>query len=393
MRTPLLLLGALLALALSPSLLAQARPSYTDAEAAGHAGEDANVTGKVFGVSTRGSVTFINVGAAFPNHTFTGVVFSGDQEKVGDLQQYNGKTVTISGKIEMRQDKPQIVIKSPEQIRLGEAGATTPPAVPGPAPAAPMAKSTTPAAPTVAATTATSPAPAAPAAEARRIALAPNWDTPPQGGTMTRKDLSLLFTGQGASSEAKGGEAAILVYADIPYLTPLIEARKRLRLDATAPAKSRVTCPGLPAGSLTAHVFNGVFEGGFNRLILVTDNSDQVVSALAIDENSRQRVQNEPDATGYHTYNFIQHRVKGNDDLVIRHQIAPSKGRVVLVDSMLIDPHDTDGQPKPRTSTSRTSSTTSIYSRSKSGKVLERSRWHVPAPLVELILRSAGGSR
>jgi hypothetical protein len=391
MRTSLLLLCTTLTLALAPVLRAQARPNYTDAEAAGHAGEDANVTGKVFGVSARGNITFINVGAAFPNHTFTGVVFSGDQEKVGDLQQYNGQTVTISGKIEMRQDKPQIVIKSPEQIRLGEPGAAPTPPPPSPAPSAPMAKSTAPTAPVVAPTTTPPPAPAAPAAPERKIVLASNWDATPQSGTMTRKDLSLLFTGQSSSSDANGSDAAIFVYADIAYLTPLLEARKRLRLDATAPAKARVTCPGLPAGSLNAHLFNGIFEGGFNRLILVTDNADQVVSALALDENSRQRVQNEPDATGYHTYNFIQHRVKGNNDLVIRHQIVPTKNRVVVVDSMLIDPNDLDGQPKPRTSNSRTS--TSSTSRSKTGKVLERSRWHVPAPLVELILRCAGGSR
>ncbi len=387
MRTPLLPCIALLTLALAPTLLALTPPlpTYSDAEAGAHADEDAHVTGKVAGISkTKTGTTFLNLGAPFPNQTFSGVVFSGDQDKVGDLQQYDGKTVTLTGRIAMSpQGKPQIVIKSPEQIRLAEPGAA--PAAPASMPAPPAPASTTakiaPPAP---------PAPSAPAAPTKRIVLAQNWNSPTQSGEMTRKDLALLFTGQGSASESTDGDTSIVVYAGIPFLTPLTEARKRLNLDSTAPAKSRVTCPGLPVGSFTAHAFTGVFEGGFNRLILVTDNADQVVSALALDENSRQRTPNETDATGYHTYNFIQQRVKGTGDLVIKHEIVPSKGRVVIVDSMLIDPHDL-ATPPPRTSSTRTTTTRSTAS--KTGKVLERSRWYVPAPVVNLILRCVGSSR
>jgi hypothetical protein len=391
MRTFLLFaLTAGLPFFLAPQLCAQAKPlpEYSDAQAAEHDGEEAQVTGQVSGISKLpNGPTFLNFGARFPNHTFSGVVFPEAQEKVGDVQTYDGKLVTVTGRITIsKQGKPQIVIKSAEQIRLaGPGGAPSAPA-PMPAPAAPAP--TAPAAPVVASIAPATP-PTAPGA-ARKIELAPNWDAPPQTGTMTRKDLALLFTGQGTSGGAVTGEAAIVLYGGIPYLAPLSEARKRLNIEAALPAKSRVTCPGLPSGSFTAHTYSGVFEGGFNRLVLVTDNAEQVVSVLVLDENSRQYVSNEPDTTGYHTYNFIQHRVKGTGDVAIRHKIASSKGGVLIVETMLIDPYD-GGKPPPRSTSSRT--TTTRTTPSKTGRVLERSRWYVPAPVVELILRCAASSR
>jgi len=386
MRALLFLRTALALSVLAPAGLAQPKPlpSYTDVQATEHAGEEAHVTGKVFGVSTRNGTTFMNLGAAFPKHTFAGVVFAGDQEKVGDLQPYDGKTVTLTGRIVLSpQGKPQIVIKSPDQLRLEGAAPVAPAPVPGvgarAATMAPTGSAPAPAAP---------PSPVAPAAEARKISLAPNWDSPAQSGAMTRKDLALLFSGQGTTSETD--ERAIVLYGGLAYLTPLAEARKRLRLETVVASKTRVTCPGLPAGSFTAHLYTGVYEGGFNRLLLVTDNADQLVSVLGLDENSRQRTPNENDATGYHTYNFIQHRVKGTGDLVIRHQIASSKGGVVVVETLLVDPHDLATAP-PRSSGTRSSTTRPTASRT--GKVLERSRWYVPAPVVNLILTCVGSSR
>jgi hypothetical protein len=390
MRTFLLLaLTAGLALCFSPTLRAQARPLpiYTDAQAAEHEGEEAQVTGQVSGISKLpNGPTFLNLGGRFPNHAFSGVIFSDAAEKVGDVQPFEGKTVTITGRIAMsKQGKPQIVIKSAEQIRLAGPGGA-----PAPMPTPPTAPAPTPAAPTPATPAATQTPPAAPGAT-RKIALASNWDAPLQSGTMTRKDLALLFAGQGASTETPMDEAALVLFGGIPYLAPLLEARKRLNLDAVVPAKSRVTCPGLPTGSFTAHAFSGVFEGGFNRLVLVTDNAEQVVSVLVLDENSRQFVANEPDATGYHTYNFVQLRVKGTADLAIRHKIAGNKGGVVVVETMLIDPSE-GGKPPPRSTSSRPT-TTRTTTTSKTGKVLERSRWYVPVPVVDLILRCAAGSR
>ena len=60
--------------------------------------------------------------------------------------------------------------------------------------------------------------------------------------------------------------------------------------------------------------------------------------------------------------------------------------KLVVVESMLIDPNDgeTPAKPGPTGKTAATSRTT------RTGKVMERSRWFVPETLVNLILRCVG---
>lgn len=375
---------ASLCLLLTPCAFAQKpAPAYADSEAAQHAGEEAAVTGKVAAVSkSNKGTTYLNFGDRFPRQVFSGVVLSRDEAKVGDVKIYEGQVVTITGRIELSPDgKPQILISAPTQIKVADASSapapapatTSAPPMPAPAaPAAPMAAVPTP--------------PVAVPAEVKKIALAQNWSSAAQGGEMTRKDLATLFGDQGVASENLEGDPSLVLFGDVTFLMPLTAAKKRLQLEGAADQALRVVCPGLPLGSFTAHTFNGIFAGGFNRLTLVTDNADQVVSVLLVDENPRQRTSDLTDTAGYHTYNFIAGRVKGTNDLVIKHQIAPGgPAGVVYVESMLIDPND--GNPPSKTSSTRTTTT----SRSRTGKVMERSRWFVPKPVVNLILRCVGG--
>jgi hypothetical protein len=380
----LFLLGGILASATLPGLPAQeAKPpaTYADSEAAQHAGEEATVTGKVSAVSKSAKGTiYLNFGERFPKHVFSGVVFAGDAEKVGDVKLYEGKVVAITGRIELApsDQKPQIVIKKPEQIKLAEPGDAPSPAAPPPPPPPPAEKKPEPAAPEA----------AAPAPEPRkRIVLGAKWNIPIQRGEMTRKDLALLFGTAGAASEETAVDGSIMVYPDIPLLTPLNDARKTLRLDNAAPTKTKVTCAGLPADSFYAHGFTGIFPGGFTRLYLITDLADQVVSVLLVDENSRQRSSDLKDSFGYHAYNFIHNRVKGNNELVVKHEIAKTGAPpgVILVESLLIDANDPEDVP-PRTGFS----TRSKPRKPTTGRVLERSQWFVPRPVVNLILRCVG---
>ena len=207
---------------------------------------------------------------------------------------------------------------------------------------------------------------------------------------MTRKDLATLFAGRGIADAS--ADSAIMVYPGIPFLAPLAAAKKQLNLEGASASKTRVTCPGMPVGSFSAHTFSGVFAGGFSRLCLVTDNADQVVSVLLVDENSRQRATGLSDSAGYHTYNFINLRVKGTNDLVIKHEIAAdSPPGVVLVESLLVDPHDSESSSKSSSSRSSSGKSSSSSRTPRSGKVLERSNWYVPVPVVNLILRCASG--
>ncbi len=366
--------------------LAIAGQNYTDIEAGQHAGEEAVVTGKIAAISKSGKgTTYLNFGEKFPRQTFSGVVFAKDADKVGDLSQFEGKNVTLTGRIELSPDgKPQIVIKSADQVKLatGTAAPIAAPANPMPTAPAPSIASipTTPAKPT----------PPPPVTESKRAVLAANWASAPQTGDLARKDLAMLFGSQIGSNEKPVAEDAIIIYPEVPYLTPLATARKSLHLENTNGARAKITTPGLPVASLTANIFAGIFPGGYTTMTLVTDISDQVVSVHLTDPNPRTRTADMTDTGGYHTYNFIAQREKSAGQLVIKHEIVRegAPAGVVVVDSLLIDPTAADpNAPRP---TEKSTKSFAAPRTPRTGKVLERSRWYVPKPLVNIILRASG---
>ena len=109
----------------------------------------------------------------------------------------------------------------------------------------------------------------------RKIALAPNWNSPAQGGEMTRKDLARLFGGQGATSESSEGDAPINVYPEIPYLAPAAVAKKVLKLDETPRTVEGIDIAHLGGGETVASVvqfLDGLpFKPGYRRYKIRTE--------------------------------------------------------------------------------------------------------------------------
>lgn len=94
------------------------------AEAKNHIGDSVTVCGKVYGgkflESAKGTPTFLNVGAPYPNQDLTIVIweevrkqFEGKPEEL-----FNGKDICITGKLEMYKGKPQIVLETAAQIKV-----------------------------------------------------------------------------------------------------------------------------------------------------------------------------------------------------------------------------------------------------------------------------------
>jgi len=82
-----------------------------------HVGQTVTVEGVVSGVYTaRSGVTFIDMGGPYPNNLFAGVIFKGDAVTVGDVSGLRGKTVDLTGTIKLYKGKPEIILKSPDQI-------------------------------------------------------------------------------------------------------------------------------------------------------------------------------------------------------------------------------------------------------------------------------------
>jgi DNA/RNA endonuclease YhcR with UshA esterase domain len=95
----------------------QATATYTAADAAKHVGEIATVTDRVDGVhqSGKGNI-FLNMGGKYPNQAFTAWIPSASASQFSNPQQYEGKTVSVSGKITLYHGKPEIIVENVSQI-------------------------------------------------------------------------------------------------------------------------------------------------------------------------------------------------------------------------------------------------------------------------------------
>jgi DNA/RNA endonuclease YhcR with UshA esterase domain len=99
-------------------LLSADEPQIEPADAVNHLRENVTVSGLVIAVfvSKHGNA-FINFGAAYPNQTFTGWIPAGTPLASDPwLQQLQGKTVKITGVIELYRGKPEIKITSKDQF-------------------------------------------------------------------------------------------------------------------------------------------------------------------------------------------------------------------------------------------------------------------------------------
>jgi hypothetical protein len=113
---------------------AQADP-LTPTDAVKHPGETVTVCGQVVGAKfaawVRGGTTFLDFGKPYPDTPFTALIFASDRAKFGTPEKTaQGKDFCVTGKIEMYQGKPQIVLKDPKQlsekVEKAAASATSP---------------------------------------------------------------------------------------------------------------------------------------------------------------------------------------------------------------------------------------------------------------------------
>jgi len=71
-----------------------------------------------FQANTRGQPTFLN-DAPYPNHAFTAVIWGNDRRQFNPPPEgaWQGKALCVSGPVELFQQRPQIVVSSPSQLR------------------------------------------------------------------------------------------------------------------------------------------------------------------------------------------------------------------------------------------------------------------------------------
>ena len=102
-----------------------AAPSIPWSEAASHVGETATVVGPVVGTkyssTSKGKPTFLDLGADYPDpRRFTVVIWGEHRGAFPSPPEalYRGRTIAVTGRIELYRGVPEIEVASPDQIEL-----------------------------------------------------------------------------------------------------------------------------------------------------------------------------------------------------------------------------------------------------------------------------------
>lgn len=226
------------------------------------------------------------------------------------------------------------------------------------------------------------------------LSLDRGWQTPLQGGSATLHDLGTLLSPFAKPSANLAPSPGLKVFDAVTYLMPLEEAKKVLNLNQRVIPKNKVNCPGFPKDSFFHYAFDGVFEGHFNKLYLVTDKADQVVAVQLVAESPKKDQIDAPyNPTDWHTYNFVLARSKAIRRLWVDHkpfflEMDRSKGKEVWND---YDSKYTFKQPKGEVNMLRIDSLLMDPGRREGyrdsdWKALEAVRLYLPKPMMELIL-------
>ncbi len=84
-------------------------------------GESACITGRVLKVFTsKAGNTYFDFCEDYRKCPFSTVIFSEDRAKFGDLAYLQGQVIEIRGLVSFYREKPQIIIRDPDQLKLRE---------------------------------------------------------------------------------------------------------------------------------------------------------------------------------------------------------------------------------------------------------------------------------
>ena len=87
-------------------------------QAKDHIGRVVTVKGFVADVYKTDKVAYLNFVEKFPDNPFSGVIFASKFKDFGDMNIYEGKNVALTGRVTVYKEKPQIILDSPEQVKI-----------------------------------------------------------------------------------------------------------------------------------------------------------------------------------------------------------------------------------------------------------------------------------
>jgi hypothetical protein len=87
-------------------------------EATNYIGQEVIVTDKVAQVTFRATVALVNLNLKYPESPLTCVIRNQDTNKFPNIEGYFGRRVEITGRIINYQGRPEIILTSPEQVKI-----------------------------------------------------------------------------------------------------------------------------------------------------------------------------------------------------------------------------------------------------------------------------------
>lgn len=113
-----LVLALIPALGLTLAGVSARAQTIAPSEALPHAGQTVTVEGAVGNVHRLASgLTFIDIGGRYPGNPFTAVILAADNAKFPNVNAFAGRTVDITGKVQIYKGKPEIVLTDAAQIK------------------------------------------------------------------------------------------------------------------------------------------------------------------------------------------------------------------------------------------------------------------------------------
>lgn len=92
----------------------------TALEANDYLGKTVTVKGFVADIYKSEKVAYLNFVEKYPENPFTAVIFANKFADFGDINKYKGKNVEVTGRVSVYNKKPQVILNSESQIKIGK---------------------------------------------------------------------------------------------------------------------------------------------------------------------------------------------------------------------------------------------------------------------------------